>query len=532
MSDWTSGYVAEIDYSYNFTKHMAPSHLLMASISQKQKSRLDGENLTYCELGCGQGFTANLLAAANPQVEFHAMDFNPAQIAGAQELARDGEMENVHFYECSFEDFGEQATVPDSFDVIAMHGILSWVSEENRRHIFDFVAKRLKPGGILYASFNTLSAWASAVPLRRLMLDHSKNSAKPITERLYDAISFAERVEQSGAKFFSHNQSASARLGSMPGMPPHYLIHEMFNDHWTPFHFADLAAEMDQAKLSLVGSSILFEHVDDICLNPRQIALLEEESDRIRRETLRDVLVNEQFRSDLFVKGKLPMTERGSVGAWFETTLALTAPFNGGPLKLAWRQGDIPLNAEEYLPVLEALKEGPATVRELLDQGAFGTMTWAQISRLLQILIGAEVMAPCLPMEGLQSRTESCRKFNLAICKRAEDSENLQFLASPLTGNGVEADRLEQLFLLARSEGHVGPNDWADLAWRILAPQGQRLQSQGRLLETDEENLAFLRARANSFAARRLPLFAALGIDLEPEAEADKPIGVSQMRVV
>ena len=42
------------------------------------------------ELGCGQGFSTNLLAAANPHIRFHATDFNPGHIVGAQSLAQAG----------------------------------------------------------------------------------------------------------------------------------------------------------------------------------------------------------------------------------------------------------------------------------------------------------------------------------------------------------------------------------------------------------------------------------------------------------
>lgn len=35
------------------------------------------------------------------------------------------------------------------FDFITLHGIYTWVSRENRQHIVDFIARYLKPGGIV-----------------------------------------------------------------------------------------------------------------------------------------------------------------------------------------------------------------------------------------------------------------------------------------------------------------------------------------------------------------------------------------------
>ncbi|WP_122074884.1 class I SAM-dependent methyltransferase [Pseudophaeobacter sp. EL27] len=512
MSDWTSGYVAEIDYTHDFFHDMTPTAMALAATSKGQKHGLAQPGLTYCELGCGQGFTANVLAAANPHIDFHAMDFNPAHIAGARDLAAEADLNNVHFYERSFADFEEEDSLPKQFDVIALHGVMSWVSEENQQLIIDFISRRLKSGGMVYVSYNSLSAWASMMPLRRILLDRAAQGAGPLEERIGEALNFAKTLEGAGAQYFKSNPMASAGLKNTGKMSANYLAHEMFNADWTPFHFADLAGGLSEAKLNFLGPTCVMDHVDDICLTAEQIAVLDGESDPVRRESLRDVLVNEQFRSDLFVKGGRRHTERGAIGAWFETPLALVKRFGGGPIKLSWRQGEIALDQAQYGPILQALRSGPATVRSLLDQGAFGQMTWAEISRLLTILVGSGTLSPCLPLEGAEGRLAGCQAFNLAVCKRAEDSETLRFLASPVTGGGVELDRFEQLFLLAYSEGKEDPMEWASLVWSILSAQGQRLNHEGRVLELDEENLAVLQARATAFAARRFPLCKMLGL--------------------
>ena len=516
MTDWTSGYVADIDYTSDFFRELTPSHLGFCALSRGHDHGLDQPKLTYCELGCGQGFSANLLAAANPHIEFHAMDFNPAHMAGAANLARDAELDNVHFYDRSFEDFGEEPGLPKDFDVIALHGVYSWVSKEHQQHITEFVSKRLKPGGLVYISYNALPGWAPAMPLRRILTNHAGQGSGPLSERIAAAMKFADRLQDSGAVYFSGNPALAKKMDKMKSMATSYLAHEYFNKDWTPFHFEDVAADMSQAKLSFLGAADPRDHVDDASLTEQQMDLLQSQNDPVQRESLRDILLNEQFRADIFVKGKLQHTERGAVGAWFKTPLALARQYGGGTIKLSWRRGEIPMEQDQYGPVLTALADGPMTARDLLERGVFGEMQWGEISRMLTLLIGDGYLAPCLPQEGLADRTERCRLFNLAVAKRSEETETLQFFASPVTGGGIALDRLEQLFLLARSEGHETPGDWADLAWRILAPQGQRLQKDGRILETAEENLSLLRVRATAFAARRLPLCETLGLTLEP----------------
>jgi len=515
VTDWTSGYVAGIDYTHDFHSQLTPALLAFGAMSQGHRHRLGGAGATYCELGCGQGFSANLLAAANPHIEFHAMDFSPSQIAGAAELAQEAALENMHFHERSFEDFGGTPELPEAFDIIALHGVFSWISEENRQHINAFISRRLKPGGLVYVSCNAMPGWAAAMPLRRILASRAEQGSGPLAGRIGDAMAFARQLEQAGAGYFGKNPGAGLRLEHMKSMPANYLAHEYFNRDWTPFYFEDLAEELGQAKLSFLGSVHPLDNLDCIRFTPEQQALLDGEPDPVRREGLRDVLLNEHFRTDIFVKGKLSHTPRGEIGAWFATPLALTRPYSGGALKFHHRGKEVMLEQQQYAPVLQALAKGPATVRSLLDLGVFGAMDWAGITRMLMTLAGSGCIAPCLPLEGLAQRAVSCRAFNLAVCKRAEDRDALRFLASPVTGGGMELDRFEQLFLLARSEGLETPAEWAELVWRILAPQGQRLQHKGRVLETEEENLALLRARAGNFAARRLPLCESLGLTLE-----------------
>ena len=85
MAGWNEGYIVDIEYTHGFYRELAPSLLSFAALMQGVSAPgLRVEPLAYCELGCGQGYSTNLLAAANPNIQFYANDFNPAQIAGAR----------------------------------------------------------------------------------------------------------------------------------------------------------------------------------------------------------------------------------------------------------------------------------------------------------------------------------------------------------------------------------------------------------------------------------------------------------------
>src|SRR4029077_15564225 len=117
-------------------------------------------HFTYCELGCGRGRTSTVLAAINPEAEFHAVDFHPAHIAHAQQQARHARLRNIQFHECSFAELpGAYGAALPKFDVITMHGVWSWIAPQLQEAIVAFLNARLKPGGLVYVSYNALPAW-------------------------------------------------------------------------------------------------------------------------------------------------------------------------------------------------------------------------------------------------------------------------------------------------------------------------------------------------------------------------------------
>ena len=83
--DWTSGYLAEIDYTHGYYRELAPSLIDMALLMSGHEPP-DRSSMRYLELGYGQGLSANVHAAASPG-EFWGADFNPAHAANALSLA-------------------------------------------------------------------------------------------------------------------------------------------------------------------------------------------------------------------------------------------------------------------------------------------------------------------------------------------------------------------------------------------------------------------------------------------------------------
>jgi SAM-dependent methyltransferase len=476
------------------------------ALSRGQWANAPHRSMTYCELGCGQGFTTNLLAAANPHIQFYANDFNPAHTAGARRLAKQAGLTNVNFYDDTFAEFLDRPHLPESFDTIALHGVYSWVTAEVRDEIIAFIKRKLAPGGLVYVSYNALPGWAGFMPLRRLLVDHASTQGSHVSHRIDEALVFIRQMAKLDALYFKQNSKISERLDKMIPMSRNYLAHEYFNKEWTPFYFEDIVTALASAKLTFVGSSNLLDHYDEISLTPEQANFLAQEENLVRRESLRDFMTDEQFRTDIFVKGSRQHTFKSGAAVWLTTRFALTKHKQLISSKITGRRKGLELHPEIRDPILNALSKSPLSVRQLLGEPEVGTIGWERLTQALMLLVGAGHICPCLSVEDEGIRAEACTAFNKAVCIHAEDNDDMHFLASPVSGSAIAASRYEQLFVSAIFEGHDSPDAWANFAWNILKPQGHRVLKDGAISETAEADVVELLRIAEIFGEYLLPL--------------------------
>jgi len=509
MSGWSAGYVTDIPYTYGVYRELVPSLLSFAALAAGFAAPDANAPLTYCELGCGQGYSANLIAAGNPNIEVHANDFNPAHILGARSLAAAAGTRNVHFYESSFAEFAVDETLPD-FDIIALHGIYSWISAENRRHIVDFIRQRLKVGGLVYISYNAMPAYAGVMPLRRLLVDRADAGYGSTVARIEQALSYAKQLTDADAAFFRPGMGIPENLKRIQDGNRDYIAHEYFNRDWTAFYHADVAADLADAKLSYVGPADLLSGIDAINLSGEQRSLLAAASTVTERETLRDYIINQAFRRDIFVKGAISLNPAEARERWLKTRFVLTNGRADVPKSVKGVLGEAALQPEFYDPILDGLANGARTVAQLADDPRVAGQGWDRLQQALCILVGGSQLQPSLDAAGDSARLESTKAFNRAIVERARTSERWRFLASPVFGGAVYLGRPSQLFLLAREDGADDP---PAVVCDMLMAQGAALAKEdGTQLGTRDENLAELRSLYEIFNEKQVPLLRSIGL--------------------
>ena len=360
---WTEGYVSEVNYTSGFYGELSPLKLGLATLIKSIQPPDSSQEFTYCELACGQGFTTNILAATYPHAQFYANDFNPSHIATARDLAAKAGMNNILFFDDSFEEFLER-DLPQ-FDFISLHGIYSWISARNRQAIVNFIRRNLKVGGLVYISYNALPGWSAAMPMQALMLRHGQHSSESILTRIEQALNFTGELLEANASYFAQNPILKSRYERLKEQNRYYLAHEYFNQEWNSFYFDEVAKELEDAKLKYVGSAHINDHIDAVNLSPVAQEKLAKISDPIYREVVRDFFVNSQFRRDIFSRGYLILTSQEQLKQLQETQFALIVNPANIKLEQQFPVGEVKLQETVYQPICEVLAESPQTLLQL-----------------------------------------------------------------------------------------------------------------------------------------------------------------------
>jgi SAM-dependent methyltransferase len=517
VSAWSEGYLTEIGYTHGYYHELKPLLMRQALLNQAVQHRWSGPGqnaaLRYLELGIGQGLSLNIHAAASPG-EYWGCDFNPAQVANAQALA-EASGANVRILEASFEELAARTDLP-AFDVIALHGVWSWISDANRRLIVEIARRHLDVGGVLYVSYNTNPGWAPNMPLRHLLTLHADLASAEtlgISPRIDGALAFAQSLADANSAYFRGNPLALDRLKTIKGQPRTYVAHEYFNTEWHPMAFSDMARQLAEAKLSYATTAHLLDHLAVINLTADQQKILQGLQHTVLRESVRDFLMNQQFRRDLWVKGPRPLPPSAHAALARAQHYALVTLPDLIPMKAKGLVGEVDLQEAIYRPVIAALAADacmPKTFAQLW--GSLPSLNERILTEALVLLCGLGHVVPAQAPDIVQAAQPACDRLNASLFEQSVASHDVSYLASPVAGGGVAVSRFQQLFLRSLKAGRTTPQEWATDACRILAEQGQQLQKDGRALVTPEETLAEMTAQASTFQAQRLPILRALRV--------------------
>lgn len=434
-------YVRDIPYPHHFQREVTP--VWMTSLATALG--VNGPDITqaysWCELGCGQGLTALITAAANPQGQCTAIDFNPQHIAHGQALASAADLSNLRFIEADFLTLNTQnPELQPEYDFIVLNGVYSWISEAERAAIRCFIQQRLKPGGLLYLGYMCQPGMAFLAGLRSLLRTHVEHLSGSAAQRLHTALGLLERMAEAKAGFFVEHPQAVEYVRRARQYDPAYLVHELLNPHWDSLPVAQVMAELEaDAGCYYIGSATPLENIDVLSIPGNLLPLMDSLKTVAERESFKDLARNQSERRDLYQKGHHPLdTDQHRARLCEQVITALSGAPQQGSLRFDTRIGPLEGAADLFGPILQALAEAPQSFADLLDIPALQHQR-DLINPAVQMLLWAGIAHPLLP--GTVS-AEACRRLNRILCERSLTTERYGYLTAPALGSGVEADNL------------------------------------------------------------------------------------------
>ena len=508
MSSWSEGYVNNVTYTHGYYANLNPRQMIIPFLM----ARLPVPKVVNaCELGFGQGVSLNVHAAAG-RAHWYATDFNPAHALFAQNLADKADPGKLLIADQGFNEFCRRDDLPE-FDFIGLHGIWSWISEDNRRIIVDFVRRKLKLGGVLYVSYNTLPGWSAHAPMRHLLLQYNKYSStvRSQEENTASAIAQTETVLSHSHLLLQSAPDILNRTQKLAQQDRNYLAHEYLNQDWQPMYFADIEKSLSEAKLSFACSAKYLEDFADCLYDDEQCRLMEETSNPSLRQTIKDFLLNTQFRSDFWVKGRYLLNEEELRREWAKLSVLLLKPRADISYQITHHR-TIQLAAELLDPLLDILQDYERHgVGDLMVQLA-DKVNFNQLTNLIALLASLEDLALVQDEDTIAQVSESTQKLNLELMERSSTHHNpIVHLASPVTGGAHTFWRMEQLFLLAHARG-IPQAEWTQYVWGILQNLNQVMIRNGEALENEADNLHELAQLKEQFVQFKFGLALRLGI--------------------
>jgi SAM-dependent methyltransferase len=517
MADWSQGYVHDLAYTDNFFAELAPAHLNYVAVLNGYQPRSLDRPFTYCELGCGNGQTSTVLAAANPNGRFFACDINPTHVQTARRWVEVGQVENLTVLEASFDQM-VGTDLPD-FDFIVLHGVYSWINPSTRRAIIDFIQRKLNPGGLVYISYNCLPGWASLAPLQRLMTELGSPELADTAARVKPSLEFLKQLRDLKAGYFAANPSASQFVDRIAGQPRSYVAHEYFNRNWTLFYASDVAQEMQAAKLTYVGSATLIENHRSVLMRQEAAALVAKQPTRERQELLKDFIINQRFRRDVFAKSTASLTVAEANRELERVAIGLFKPATEVAFQVKSPVGEFKFDSQLLRTVVANLADGPVTLADLPQRAGLKEQQRVDVIKAAHTLLAAGQAVIFATAERQSPLPAEARRFalptrlNQAIAAAAWDSPQRATLASPVAGTGYAMGQIERA-LLAAVAAH-GLERALEAVTAELMRRGLGLSREGKRIEDPGAIRAELRTRYERLVERTMPLLRRLGI-LDP----------------
>jgi SAM-dependent methyltransferase len=505
---WSHGYVTDTSYADKFFRELSPTWLNYVAAINGGAPRVLDQPFTYLELGCGFGNSTVVNAAAFPQGEFHACDFNPAHVEGGVRHAAALGVSNVYFHESSFDRLLSIDLPP--FDFIVLHGVYSWVGAEARQAVRRVLSKKLKSGGLVYLSYNCLPGWATEVPLRRLLLElAAADGATP--ERTELALGTLKQLSDSKLRYFTANPSAMTSVDAYLRGTSNYVAHEFLNETWEPFYSVDVADDMAEVEAQYLGSATLVDNHPTLVVDGVASEVIARLATPRQRQLATDFATNQRFRRDVFIRRPSAIAPAEMTRHLHEVAFGSIGSPEAITTKARVPRGEIRFQ-EDFIRDLQSLmRKGSMTLGQAITTLDAPSRDEREIARNLIFLIAAGTLMPFA--KAIHSVPGKSEKFANPTTARALADvmarRSSRAIPSQVLGNGIEIQPIEAIAVL---EWMAGAQTVEALTRRLEDRQKPGTSDGAAPQVGDVRPAVHPREIATDVAEKLIPTFTRLGL--------------------
>ncbi len=358
----------------------------------------------------------------------------PVHIDHARRLAAAAAITNLQSHAVDFT-AATDLELPQ-FDYIVAHGVYTWIGPEAQCALRRFIDRRLKPGGLVYLSYNAMPGWARDLPFQGLLREFGRTLSGDNFGRLAAAAELARTLSGAGVASLAASFIVKELQERPQDYPPAYLVHEFMPPAWQPLYVTEVRRDMATIGLDPAGSATLSENFDWMVLDEAVRQKLGAITDPDARELVRDYYLDQRFRCDVFARSNRQLGPDERAGRLLSSAFALARP----------------VPAIRYTMTTPA---GPLTYDSSAARAIVAELTARRLARTenLKTLLTLCAAGDIMPAESGQA---SVAALNRALCGRVDGPEEIRWLALPC-GTAVEVD---PALLRALRDGQPVDDGW------------------------------------------------------------------------
>jgi SAM-dependent methyltransferase len=454
-----------------------------------------GKYFVYCQIGCAEGNDLLCMAAANPDGVFLGIQTDGAILAPAEALRAAAGVGNCTFIERPLAEL-EGLDIPP-IDFLVLRGVLSRDDPAARRAAAAFVARHLKPGGLVLCSYRTPHAWAFWEPVLHF-LRAAAEAPGDRKQNIQQGLRELHALRAAGAALFQISPLMTAIVDSIGEFDLLAFDQAFLRTPIRLLHFDEVCDAMQGLGLRHAAALPLAVNYPAICLPAGLKERLASLPGLRLRETWKDLVRMPFFRQDIFTSAAA--AERPELPG--ETVFGAHLPRDQFQFSF-----DIPgaaavrLDGPLFQHLADRLAQNALPLAAILATPVLKAFAAEEILSALAWLTAMEQIRPfaCAVQEAGASLPFRLSRFNTAVLQqqlRAGPAEVR--LASWTLGNSLALNPREALALLALSEaGAEQAEDWAGrwLVNHALAGDGApQAPSLGQILQQARANPGSLAA--------------------------------------